>query len=168
MKTKETPFFIKLKNAILNFDEYKNFLEEETFTVIKYILKLLLVFTLVLTITLTCKVVQSVKNFTLEFENEFPEFSFENNILQIEGDNKKFVKGDENGIFGYIVDSTQEDINNIAEVSNYQNVVLVLKDKIIVKNSENVQASIGYNEIGQSYDLSSVNKETVLQYLSRK
>jgi len=52
METKKIPFFIRLKNAIVNFDEYKTFSEEKVSVAIKYILKLTLIFTFIIAIAL--------------------------------------------------------------------------------------------------------------------
>ena len=152
METKKIPFFIKLKNAIINFDEYKTFSEEKSSLSLKYVLKLVLIFTFIITIALTWKVINEANSLITDFKNECPEFSFQNNILILEGENKKVVKGDENGYFGVIVDSEKEN----------------LKDKVILKDIDNVESSITYEQLGQSYDINSFNKGKILQFLSRR
>lgn len=166
MKTKKTPFFIKLKNSIVNFDEYKNFSEEKISIVIKYILKLALMLAFVVAIALTCKIVQETNILINDFKNESPEFSFQNDTLVIEGDNKKIVKGDEDGYFGFIVDSEKENLKDVEEAGDYQRVIAILKDKVVVKSVDNIEVSNTYKQLGQGYNLNNVNKETVLQFLS--
>ena len=167
MEKNKTPFFIKLKNAIINFDEYKNFAEEKTSYAIKYILKIVLLFTLIVTIALTCKVTQTANNLIKNFKDECPEFSFQDNMLQIEED-KKIVKGDETGYFGFIVDTTQDDSNNVEEFADYRSAIIFLKDKLVIKNADNNKTSITYEQLNNDYDLNNINKETILQTLSRK
>lgn len=168
MKTKKTRFFIRLKNAVINFDEYKNFSEEKTLVAIKYVLKLVLIFTFILTIALTYKVVQEANNIITDFKNESPEFSFQDGLLTIEGDNTKTVKGDDSGYFGFIIDSKKESLRDVDESGDYQRVIGFLKDKIVVRDVEGVEASLTYSELSQNYDLNNINKDTVLQFLSRK
>ena len=48
MEQKKIPFFKKLKNAIVNFDEYQNFSQEKLGTAIKYFLKLMLIFSILI------------------------------------------------------------------------------------------------------------------------
>lgn len=168
MKTKKTSFFIRLKDSIINFDEYKNFLEEKTWVAIKYILKLVFIFTLVITIGLTYKLINEANKIIIDFKNECPEFSFQNNTLILEGDNKKIIKGDEAGYFGFIVDNNEKDLSNIEEAGDYQRVIAILKDKIIVKNVDNIESSITYEQLSQNYDLNSINKESILEFLTRK
>ncbi len=168
MKTKKMPFFIRLKNAIMNFDEYLKFSEEKVSVAIKYILKLTLIFTFILTIALTYKVVEEANNLITDFRNEFPEFSFQNGELAIEGDNKKIVKGDESGYFGFIVDSQKDNLADVEESGDYQRTIGVLKDKIVIKDIQGVESSITYKQLSQNYDLNNVNKDAVLQFLSRR
>jgi len=165
MKTKKTSFFRRIKDAIMNFDEYLSFSEEKLSVAIKYILKLALIFTFVITIAITIKIVQEANDLIVSFQNEAPEFSFQNNELII-GDNQKVVKGDESGYFGFIADTQKENLSDIEETLDYQRVIGVLKDKIVVKDVEGVEASLTYEELSKDYDLSSVNKNTIVQFLS--
>lgn len=166
METKKIPFFIRLKNAIVNFDEYKTFSEEKVSIAIKYILKLTLIFTFIIAIALTWKVVQEANILINDFKNECPEFSFQDDTLVIEGDNKKIVKGDESGYFGFIVDSEKEKLSDVEEAGDYQRVIAVLKDKVVIKNVDNIETSSTYKQLGQSYNFNNINKNSILQFLS--
>lgn len=166
METKKIPFFVRLKKAIFNFDEYKTFSEEKTWTSIKYVLKLVLIFTFIIAIALTWKVVEEANILINNFKNECPEFSFQDNMLVIEGDSKKIVKGDESGYFGFIVDSEKEKLSDVEEAGDYQRVVGVLRDKLVIKNVDNVEVSNTYEQLSKEYDLNSINKEGILQFLS--
>ena len=165
METKKVSFFKRIKDAVTNFDKYLGFAEEKLSVAIKYILKLALIFTFIITIALTIKIVQEANNIIASFQNNGPEFNFKNNELIIE-DNQKIVEGDESGYFGFIVDSQKEALNDIEETADYQRVIGVLKDKIVVKDVEGIEASLTYEELSKDYDLSSVNKNTIVQFLS--
>ena len=166
MKAKKVSFFKRMKDAVINFDEYLNFSEEKLSVAIKYILKIALIFTLIITIALTVKIVQEANNLKTSFQNEAPEFSFQNNELVIEGDTQKIVKGDESGYFGLIVDTQKEALSDIEETSDYQRVIGLLRDKIIIKDVKGIETSLTYEELNKDYDLSSVNKNTIIQFLS--
>lgn len=165
MKTKKVSIFKRIKEAVTNFDKYLDFSEEKLSIAIKYILKLTLIFTLIITTALTVKIVQEANKVIVSFQNEIPEFSFENNEL-IVADNQKVIKGDESGYFGVVVDNQKEALSDVEEASDYQRIIAVLKDKIIVRDAEGVEASMTYEQLGQDYDLNNINKETVMQYLS--
>lgn len=167
METKKIPFFVRLKKAIFNFDEYRTFSEEKISFAIKYILKLVLIFTFIIAIALTWKVVQEADILINDFKNECPNFSFQDGVLKLE-ENKRIIKGDETGYFGFIVDSEKESLSDIQESGNYQRVIGILKDKIVIKNVDNIETSASYEQLNQKYDLNNINKEYILQFLSRK
>ena len=166
MEKKKVSFFKRIKDAIINFDEYIKFSEEKVSVAIKYIFKLVLIFTIIITIALTAKIVKEANSLIISFRNDAPEFSFRNAILEIEGENKKIVKGDESGYIGFIVDTQKEKLSDIQESANYQRVIGILKDKIVVKDAEGVEASLTYKQLSTDYNLNNINKNTVLQFLS--
>ena len=165
METKKVTFFKRVKDAIINFDEYIKFSEEKVSIAIKYIFKLAFIFTIIITIAVTVEIVKEAKGLITSFENEAPDFYFKNAILEIEDDNKKIVKGDENGYIGFIVDSEKENLRDVQESANYQRTIGLLKDKIVVKDVEGIEASLTYEQLGSKYDLNNINKNSVLQFL---
>ena len=167
MEKKKKPFFINVKNAIVNFDEYKIFSEEKTSLAIKYFFKLLLIFVLIFTIALICRIINISNNFISDFKNECPEFSFNNYVLEIKGDNKKIVKGDDSGYFGLIIDSQNDNLSDVKESSNYQRVIGILKDKVVIKNVDGVESFQDYKQLNERYDISNLNKSKVLDFFSR-
>lgn len=166
MKTKKVSFFKRIKDSVINFDEYLNFTEEKLSVAIKYIIKLALIFTFIITIALTVKIIQEANNLTISFQNEAPEFNFQNNELVIEGDNQKIVKGDESGYFGFIVDAQKENLQDVEERANYQRVIALLKNKIVIKDVEGIETSMSYEQLSNDYDLSNLNKSSIIQFLS--
>ena len=166
MKQKDFGFFKKMFYAIGDFDKYKIFANEELFTSIKYLLKLMLIFVIIATIAITIKTADEVNKGIQVFKEDFPEFKIENNILTIEGDNKQFIKGDSEGIYGLIIDSESDDINNIKTETPYQVEIAFLKDKIVLKNSNNVEENIKYENLAKNYDLNNINKQSILNLFS--
>lgn len=166
MERKKINFFKRVKNAVTNFDEYKNFAEEKLSVAVKYLLKVVLIFTIAITIALSIKIVDETNKAIEIFKQEFPEFKFENNLLIVDEANSQYIRGDESGFFGIIVDSNKDEINNIEEINNYQIVVAVLKNKIVIKNIDNIQNTITYEQISQNYDLTNLNKQSVIDITS--
>lgn len=166
MEQKKMNFLERIKNAVTNFDEYKNFSEEKLSIAIKYLLKIILIFTIIVTIALALKISDEVNKAIEIFKQEFPEFKFENNNLIIDKDNTQFIKGDKFGVFGIIVDSQKEELNDIDKSNDYQIVVGLLKNKIVIKNIDNMQNTITYEQISQDYDLSNLNKQSIIDVTS--
>ena len=94
MEEKKTIFIVKAKNAITKFDEYEKFSEEKLSKAFKYFFKLLLAFVTIIAIALTGKVIYEGNKAISNFKDECPEFSFKDYVLEINGDNKKIIKGD--------------------------------------------------------------------------
>lgn len=166
MKQKKKGFFKRVKNAVINFDEYKIFAEEKLWTTIKYILKISFVFSLIVSFALTYRATEEINRAIQIYRDECPEFRFENNTLIIDSENKQFIKGDENGYFGILINSEKESINEIQETSNYQLIVAALKDKIVIKNYEGVESSITYEQISSKYDINKINKEEIFNVIT--
>ncbi len=166
MKQNKLDFFKRIKCAIIDFDKYIIFADEKLLTSVKYILKIIIIFSIVITIALTTRVIDVVNREIQNFKENFPEFKIENNVLIIEGDNKQFIKGDTDGIIALIVDSEKDNLNDIEISIPYQRIIAILKDKIILRNSDNIEESITYENLNQNYDLSSINKQNITNILS--
>lgn len=166
MKQKKMGFFRRVKNAIVNFDEYKTFAEEKVWTTIKYIFKIALVFSIIASLALSYKVAQEVDEAIQVYKNECPEFRFENNTLIIDTENKQFFKGDENGYFLILINSEKENLNEIQETTNYQVIVAAMKDKIVIRNYNGVESTITYKDISNKYDISKINKQEILNSIT--
>ena len=74
------------------------------------------------------------------------------------------------GYIGFIIDSEKENLNDVDEAGDYQRVIAVLKDKIVIRNVESIESSMTYKDLSQkyNYDFNSINRETVFQILSRR
>lgn len=162
MKQKKMGFFKRVKNAVINFDEYSKFSEEKIFIGIKYFLKLLVIFTLVITLAISIKMTEVSNEVVSKFKNEFPNFKFENNILIIEEEQKQFNAIDEWGYLEIIVDSQKENLDEIEDSKQSQMLLAFLKDKIILRNINGIENIATYQEISNKYDLTKVNKQTIL------
>ena len=165
MKQKGTNFFIKLKNAVLNFDEYKTFAEEKVSASIKYLLKLMLIFSVIISMALSYKAVNSLKKVTNVFLKECPEFIFEGDTLVVQGDNKQFITGIDTFI-GVIINSETDNLEDITETNNYERVIAFLKDKIILKETNGIENAISYKTLNESYELNNLSKQSIVNFLT--
>jgi len=166
METKKLSFFKRIKSAIINIDEYLRFSEEKISVTIKYILKLVLIFSFILAIALTYKIVDEANKLIDDFKNEFPQFSLQDGILDIEGENQQIVKGDESGYFGFIVDNQKESLVDVYKAGDYQRVIGLLKNKLIIRDVDGVETSITYEEFSKNYDLNYFNKQSIIEFVS--
>lgn len=162
METKKKSFFVKFKDAIVNFEEYKIFADEKTSTAFKYILKLMLMFVLILTVLTIWQANKQFQNVIKFLDSELPNFKFENSNLIIEGEKSKFIKAEENNYFGFIIDDSVENIENIPEINDYEIAVVFTKNKIVLKNEVNIEQQKTYEEI---FNLSGLDKNLTKQQI---
>lgn len=163
-KRKRNPFefFIRLKNAVINFEEYQNFAVEKVRKSIMYIVKLMIIFSIIATAIITYKFYKATDNIILEFKNKAPEFSFENNVLKLEN-SEEFKIVDETNSLSIIV-NTKEDLAQTENIE-YAKSIIFLKDKMII-NYSNQSQTMTYEQMAQNYDLTNINKEKAIEYFN--
>lgn len=139
---KKQGFFTRIKKSIFKFEEYEKFIEEPLGKAFGYFIKLIAIFSLFVTIALTYTLNTNVSNIKTVLQTEIPKFKIENNILDIEeiGDFEYFF---EDYNVQFIMNETQSNY----EQNDYDNCLIMLKDRVIVKYS-GITQEIGYNDIG--------------------
>lgn len=130
METAKLGFFTKIKKAIFNFEEYTKFIAESTKKAISYFIKILLIFSLIVTCALVYQMNIEVDKAIKVVKEEFPEFSITNNELQMQ-DGKDFNYYFEDLNFQVIMSEALE----TEEINNYENCLILLKNKMTLKYS---------------------------------
>lgn len=166
MEHKKVAFFKRVKNAIIDFDEYKVFAEEKISVAIKYILKFMLIFTLIVVAVMVCQFIKQTNEVKSYIETDFPEFSLQDNTLIIEGDKQRIIKGTDDNYFGFIVDGSAENASDIPEANDYQRVICFLKNRVVVRGIDAIESSITYQQINDVYSINDLNKARLLEMLS--
>jgi len=162
MEKKKVNFFKRTKDAVTNFDEYKVFIEEEKSVAIKYISKLVFTFSLILTICIMIFFITKINKLRETLYNELPDIRFENNNMIMEGDVKQYIKTDSNQYFELIVASEVDDINSIEEAGSYKIMqVAFLKDKMVMRNLNNQESILTYEELNERANLNEINKQSM-------
>ena len=169
MKQKKEGFFKRIKNAIINFDKYREYADEKISISIKYMLKLVFVFVIVVTTALVIKITTETNNIIKLFKENAPEFRLENNNLVIQSENKHFAISDSSNNFFLILDSEKESLSEIEEANNYKAfIIAMLKDKIVLRNSLNAESIMSYKELEENYEANSLNKQNIISYVTDK
>lgn len=168
MKQKKENFFKRLKNAVTNFDKYREYADEKVSVAIKYILKLVLIFSIIIAVSLTIRVALELNRVIEAFRESCPDFKIENNILVMQEENNNFTVSDSSNILCLIINSEKQSLTEIEDANNYQTVIGILKDKIVLRNSLNMESSTTYEQLGKSYELSNITKQGILSYITNK
>lgn len=174
MEEKKLSFFKKIRISIFDFDGYQNLAAEKISRTIGYIALLMVILSVVIALAYTyqfASMINGVKNY---ISSEVAEINFEDyNITVIPNNGEEITQIDvDNMINAKIIINTQTDDeekiqNSINTINTVENGILILKDRIIIKNSiyaNPIEYSI--KDICKEYNINVINKDTVLEMLS--
>lgn len=155
-KTKKQGFFMSIKNSIFNFDSYQDFALEDMKRGIFYFLKLTVLFSVIIAIVFSIlQVVITIPNVKNFIATDIPDFSYADGILDVKSDEAVTIDNiaDQVLIIADTKDLDETKINEYKDKINLYDIgVLVLKDKVYLKNS---YAGTGLQEIPMS-DIGSI------------
>ncbi len=160
-------FFKRLKTAIFNLDEYGIFVEEKLSVSIKYMFLIITFTSIVLSIITTMRFSKELEKGLNYFENEFPNFSFENNVLKLDN----YAEGyDEEYDVKIIADSTpnldKSKINSYLNSTNdVSTALIVLSDKIIYR-SYDLKNEYEYKNLISTLDIKIATKQDIINYFN--
>lgn len=170
---KEEPvgFFKKVWYSIVKIEKYPNMAAQGLGKAISYMAKIVAILAVVLCLGMVYQANGMVKEGIAYLQNEFPEFSYKDGILNVESE-ERIVISEEDSVTGRtIIDTKTEDeqvINGyINEVTEAGDGVIVLKDKVIVKSSA-VAGTISYDykQTFEPLGITEFNKANVIEYAS--
>ena len=155
-KTKKQGFFMSIKNSIFNFDSYQDFALEDMKRGIFYFLKITLLFSVIIAIVFSIlQVVITIPNVKNFIATDIPDFSYADGILDVKSEDTVTIDNiaDQVLIIADTKDIDDAKINEYKDKINLYDIgVLVLKDKVYLKNS---YAGTGLQEIPMS-DIGSI------------
>ena len=170
---KEEPvgFFKKVWYSIVKIEKYPNMAAQGLGKAISYMAKIVAILAVVLCLGMVYQANGMVKEGIAYLQNEFPEFSYKDGILNVELEERIVISEEDSVVGRTIIDTKTEDeqvINGyINEVTEAGDGVIVLKDRVIVKSSA-VAGTISYDykQTFEPMGLTEFNKENVIEYAS--
>lgn len=164
-------FFKKLWWSIVKNRKYPNMAAEGFGRAISYLAKIVLILAIVLCLGIIYQTYGVVQEGIDYLETSFPEFSYKDGILTVESDEIIRISSEDSFVGEVIIDTktdNEEEVNKyIAEVENVGEGLVVLKDRVIVKNAQ-IAGDIRYNykDIASQFNLNEFNKQDVINYAS--
>lgn len=164
-------FFKKLWWSIVKIEKYPNMAAEGFGRAILYLAKIVLILAIVLCLGIIYQTYGVVQEGIDYLETSFPEFSYKDGILTVESDEIIRISSEDSFVGEVIIDTktdNEEEVNKyIAEVENVGEGLVVLKDRVIVKNAQ-IAGDIRYNykDIASQFNLNEFNKQDVINYAS--
>lgn len=168
-------FWKKFKISITDFEKYQDLAAEKISKTIIYILVLMSIFSLVISGLYMYKFVTIIQDTKQYISENIETITFENNKLNIvsyQKEKQEILIGRDGNIASKIIIDTNiqdEETKNkeIEEIKSSGNGILILNDKILVKNElVATPREYKYEELAKQLELSNLNKEKVIQLLS--
>ena len=174
MEEKKLSFLKKLRISIFDFDSYQNLAAEKISRTIGYIALLMVILSVVISLAYTYQFAGMISDVRNYISSEVAEINFKDyNITIVPNNGEEITEIDVNDVINAkIIINTQttdeEKIqNSINTINSAENGILILKDRIIIKNSiyaNPIEYSI--EDICKEYNINVINKDTVLEMLS--
>ena len=162
-------FFQKAKLAIFNIEKYPELAAEGVSRAMGYLAKIIAILAIVVGIGMIYRVTQIMDKMATYLDNEFPNFSYQDGILDVQSEEAINIKNDITGAI--IIDTKTEDQEKKNQYINElgDNGILVLKEEIIVKNEAMVGTSTyRYDDILKQMGLTNFEKQQVIEYVRGK
>ena len=174
MEEKKLSFFRKIKISIFDFDGYQNLAAEKISRTIAYIVLLMILLSVCISGASTfqfSRIVDNVRNYV---SNEVSEITYEDynlNIVLNSGEEITEITTDDLINVTVIINTATTDETKIQEsidkINSTENGILILKDRIIIKNSIYTNSiEYSYKAISEAYNINKIDKEEVLNFLS--
>lgn len=161
-------FFKRVKMSITNFDSYQKFATEKTVAAIKYFFQIVIIFSILASIAIIYSFSNVLNNGVEYIKNDMPDFSFEDNILTLESEEPIELEGKE--VSSLLIMDTNIDTDDaqsyLDKMNNYNNSILFLKDRLIVKpNATSGYITYDYKSITETTNIENFTKQDLVNYL---
>ena len=169
LKDKKLGFFKKVWYSITKIEKYPDMAAEGLGKSISYLAKIVLILAIVLCLGMMYQTYQLIQEGVTYLQNEFPDFSYQDGKLDINSEDAIIIT-DKDSVLGKTIINTktenEQEINKyINEIEDVGNGIIILKDKVILKN-QSVTGTINYNynEIFGQMGINQFNKQDVINY----
>lgn len=164
-------FFQKVWDSITKIEKYPDMAAEGLGKAFTYIGRVVAILAIVLSLGMVYQTYQIVQEGMQYLQNEFPEFTYKEGILDVSSEQRWTISEDNSYVGRTIIDTKVEDeqtINQyISEIQKAGSGMIILKDKVILKNAA-VTGTINYNyaEILGQMGMTEFTKQTVIDYMN--
>ena len=162
-------FFKKVWYSITKIEKYPNMATQGVKESMFYLAKIVIILSIIISLGIIYQTSSLIKEGVNYLQNEFPEFSYKDGILNVESENEIVISEDNSVVGKTIINTKVEDeqtINKyIQDITDSGDGIIILKDKVIIKNPAGVGTNTYvYNEVLQSMGISEFTKQDVINY----
>lgn len=164
-------FFQKVWDSITKIEKYPDMAAQGLGRAFSYIGKVVAILAIVLSLGMVYQTYQILQEGIQYLQNEFPEFTYKEGILDVSSEQRWTISEDNSYIGRTIIDTKTEDEQTINqyrnEIQKAGSGMIILKDRVILKNAA-VTGTINYNygEILGQMGMTEFTKQTVIDYMN--
>ena len=157
-------FFKKIKISTVNIEKYPELAAEKVSRAINYLAKLVAILVIVICAGMIYKTTQVVNQVIDYIEKEFPDFSYQDGLLDVKSETPITIENEALGTV--IIDTSTEEQENITnQLEEKENCIILLKNEVMIKNNSMLgTATYKYDEMLGQMGLTSFNKQDVINY----
>ena len=164
-------FFKMVGNSITKIEKYPEMAAQGLGKAVSYLAKIIAILAIVLSFGMMYQAHGLMKEGIAYLQNEFPEFSYKDGILNVESEDVIRISSEDSYVGKVIIDtktdSEEEKDKYVEEVESSGGGLVVLKDKVVVKNRQIAgDIEYKYQEVAKGFNLSEFNKQDVINYAS--
>ena len=162
-------FFKKVWYSITKIEKYPDMAAQGVGSAISYLAKVILILAIVLCMGILYQAHQIIQEGVNYLQNEFPEFSYNEGKLDIKSEDIITISEEDSFVGKAIIDTKtdeEKEINKyINEITESGNGIIILKDKVILKN-QSIAGTINYdyNEMFKQMGINNFTKQDVINY----
>lgn len=162
-------FFKKVWYSINKIEKYSELSAEGFVRAIKYFIILTIILSTISSVITVYKTSLEIKKIAQYIDEKSPEFTYHDGTLQI--DSQEVIIDDSSSFGKVIIDTkadSEEQINQyIDQVSDEENAIVILKNKLILKEI-GIQGTSNYNykELFEEMGIAEFNKQQLVDYLT--
>ncbi len=163
-------FFKKVWYSITKIEKYPEMATEGLGKAFSYLCKIVAILAIVLSIWMTYETYNLIKQGVDYIQNEFPEFSYKDGILQVDSQEPIILEGQNNPLGKVIIDTnttSEEKIDEYLNSINQDTGIVILKNKALIKNSSTLgEISYDYKQALEELSITEFNKTDLINYAS--
>ena len=165
----KTNFFKRLWYSIFKIEKYPDMAAEGLKRALGYLVKIVMLFILIISVGMIYQTHILMQKGINYLKNEIPEFTYKDGILNMASETEIKINLEKLPIGEVIIDTNTDDeqkVNQyINEVTENGEGIIVLKDKLIVKNSSIVGTiNYSYKDTFEQMKINEFNKQDVINY----
>ena len=157
-------FFKKVKISTVNIEKYPELAAEKVPRTINYLAKLVAILVIVVCAGMIYKTTQIVNQVVDYIEKEFPDFSYQDGLLDVKSETPITIENDTVGTIA--IDTNAEEQESITnQMEEKENSIILLKNEVIIKNNSMLgTATYKYDEMLDQIGITNFNKQDVINY----